>query len=136
MRLTLACAALAAAVLTTSTMAVAAPVQGFNEAPANYQMHNPTGPQGFNQFQTMTVQEVKDKAVNHQNVTLVGRLTNYIGKDKYEFQDQTGTITVELDDDQNWQHIQKDQLIQIYGDVDKYMTWLKIEVKAAHPVQQ
>lgn len=117
-----------------ATPSFASSVQGFETI--NNGGYTSTAPQGFERFKQMTVQEVKDHGINHQEVTLVGRLVNYIEEDKYEFQDQTGSITVELDDDQNWQHISKGQLIQIYGDVDQYIKWLKIEVKSAHPVQQ
>ncbi|HIV15960.1 MAG TPA: NirD/YgiW/YdeI family stress tolerance protein, partial [Candidatus Avisuccinivibrio pullicola] len=66
-----------------------------------------------------------------------GRLTNYLGKDMYEFTDEAGdTIEVELDDDRNWSNIAKDQLIDIYGEVDKDLMSINIDVKRAVPVQQ
>ena len=55
----------------------------------------------------------------------------------YEFTDEAGdTIEVELDDDRNWSNISKDQLIDIYGEVDKDLMSINIDVKRAVPVQQ
>lgn len=93
------------------------------------------GPQGFaNNFST--VRDVLDRARDDQPVTLTGRLTNYLGHDRYEFTDDTGTIEVELDDDKNWSHISKGQLITIMGEVDKDFMSIKIDVKSAQAAQQ
>ena len=122
-------ALLAAVAALTSTAVLAAP-QGFNNAPV------PGGPQGFNNTAPNTVEGVKSSAYDDQIVTLQGRLTNYLGKDHYEFTDDTGTIEVELDDDYDWSRIAKDQLIQIVGEVDKDLLSISIDVERAIPVQQ
>lgn len=122
---------LALAVGVFSGTTLAAPIQGFGNGGG--------GPGGFNGGggQTMTVQSVKRNAYDDQHVSLVGRLTQFLGDDDYVFQDKTGTIVVELDDDDDhrWNHIQKDQLIQIYGEVDRDDGRVKIEVDRAHPVK-
>ena len=55
---------------------------------------------------------------------------------KYEFQDETGTIKIELDDDQNWSHIQKDQLIDIHGEIDRDANSIKVDVKDATALER
>lgn len=92
-------------------------------------------PGGFNNAAPNTVAGVKSNAWDDQIVYLRGRLTNYLGKDKYEFTDlQGGTIEVELDDDMPWGHISRGQLIDIVGDVDRDLFWVTIDVKHATPV--
>lgn len=107
------------------------------------------GPQGFggaysddddyrgNRSQVMTVQEVKRYGRDDYNVVLVGRLTKYLGDDDYVFQDKTGSIVVELDDDDDyhWRNISKNQLIRIYGEADRDDGRMKIEAEWAEPVR-
>ena len=120
----------AMAVAFVSATALAAP-QGFNQSAA------PGGPQGFNNQAPNTVSGVLSDAHDDQVVTLQGRLTNFLGDDRYEFTDAAGDrIEVELDDDKNWSNISKDQLINIVGKVDKDLLSTTIEVKQAAPVQQ
>lgn len=117
------------ALATVAGSAIAAP-QGFAQGGAHA-----NGPRGFNQIQTMTVSQVKKHSFDDQKVTLVGRLTKFVGKDCYEFQDQTGSILVELDDDRNWSHINKDQQIRIFAEVDKDWDRITLDVKRANPVR-
>ncbi|MBO8415998.1 MAG: NirD/YgiW/YdeI family stress tolerance protein [Proteobacteria bacterium] len=121
----------ALAAVLVSTAAVAAP-QGFGSSAAV-----PQAPAGFNNQAPSTVDGVLKNAYDDQVVTLTGRLTNYLGEDRYEFTDEAGQrIEVELDDDRNWSHIQKDQLITIVGEVDRDILSTTIEVKQAAPVQK
>lgn len=120
----------AMAVAFVSATVLAAP-QGFNQSAV------PGGPQGFNNQAPNTVSGVLSDAHDDQVVTLQGRLTNFLGDDRYEFTDAAGDrIEVELDDDKNWSNISKDQLINIVGKVDKDLLSTTIEVKQAAPVQQ
>lgn len=124
----------ASALAVVSSVAFAAPSApaGFDKAAAS-----PSAPVGFAAPATgvTTVQEVLKNGQDDQYVTLTGKLTNYLGYDKYEFSDDTGTITVELDDDRNWSHIGKDQLITIYAEVDREFTNVELSVKEATPVK-
>ncbi|MBO8416471.1 MAG: NirD/YgiW/YdeI family stress tolerance protein [Proteobacteria bacterium] len=121
----------AAAAALFSAAALAAP-QGFNGGQGVA-----GGPQGFNNAAPNTVAAVKSQAYDDQIVTLQGRLTKHLQKDHYEFTDLQGnTIEVELDDDQDWSNIAKDQLIEIVGEVDKDLLSISIDVKRAVPVQQ
>lgn len=89
------------------------------------------GPAGFSNQAPTTVAGVLDSAYDDQYVVLQGRLTKYLGHDRYEFTDNTGTIEVELDDDRNWSFISKDELIQIRGKFDDDFMDKKIDVKDA-----
>lgn len=117
---------------TFASLAVAAP-QGFG--PSNNVA--PSGPAGFaNNQAPNTVAGVLSNAYDDQVITLRGRLTNYLGEDRYEFTDeQGGKIEVELDDDQNWSNISKDQLIDIIAEVDKDLMSTTLDVKRAVPVK-
>ena len=113
-----------------SCTAFAAP-QGFNQSAI------PSGPAGFNNQAPTTVKGVLKSAYDDQIVTLKGRLTNYLGDDRYEFTDVNGDrIEVELDDDHDWSNIAKDQLIEIVGEVDKDLMSTSLEVKRAVPAQK
>ena len=118
----------------TLSLSSQAAVEGFNnQTPQNYS----TTPGGFNNNVPNTVAGVKKNAYDEQIVHLRGKLVRYLGKDKYEFADVNGeTIKVELDDDYNWSHINKDQLIDIVGEVDKDFIGIKIDVKSATVVNQ
>lgn len=120
-----------------SNIAVAASVQGFdNQQNAPVQrMIRGDRPQGFNEIQVTSIEQLRASGYDDQYVSLVGRLVTYLGDDTYEFRDNTGSIVVELDDDHSWHHIHKDQLIQIYGKLDRDWDKLEIEVKKAHPAR-
>ena len=106
-------------------------------APQGFEQPVAGGPQGFNNQAPNTVAGVLQNAYDDQIVTLSGRLTNFLGDDRYEFTDEAGDrIEVELDDDQNWSNISKDQLITIVGKVDKDLLSTTIEVKQAAPLQR
>lgn len=94
-------------------------------------------PQGFSQAATAnnTVRDVLNQGRDDQKVTLTGKLTNYLGHDRYEFTDATGSIEVELDDDRDWSSIKKDQLITIFGEVDRDHHNISIEVKDARAAE-
>ena len=120
-----------ASLVTFSTLALAQP-NGFGGA-GGFGGGYGAGPAGFNNAAPNTVAGVKSHAYDDQIVRLRGRLTNYLGEDKYEFTDGSGSITVELDDDRPWGHIGRGQLIDIVGDVDRDMFWVNIDVKHASP---
>lgn len=99
----------------------------------------PRGPGGFSNDVNppSTVREVRARGYDDQNVVLIGRLTAYYGKDKYEFTDLNGDIIeVELDDDHDWSHISKDQLIVIEGEVERDFFSVSIEVDRAYAAPQ
>lgn len=126
---------LASAVVLTlagSTAVFAAP-----GGPAGFDNVNvPGGPQGFSAPATPnSVRDVINQAYDDQRVTLNGKLTDYLGHDRYVFADSTGRIEVELDDDRDWSFIRKDQPITIFGKVDRDRHSISIDVKDARPAQ-
>ena len=84
----------AAALALVGTTAFAAPASGFGGNGG----YTTQGPSGFANNAPQTVQQVLDNAYDDQRVALTGRLTNFLGHDRYEFTDNTGRIEVELDD--------------------------------------
>lgn len=99
--------------------------------------HNAFLPRGFSTERLLSVDEVHRHCSDDDKIYMRGRLTRYFGDEDYEFTDLFGnTIEVELDDDEDWSHISKDQLIDIFGKVDRDLFKIKIEVKGARPVAE
>lgn len=90
--------------------------------------HYRGGPQGFANNPS-TVSAVEKDAYDDQIVVLRGRLVNYLGHDRYEFADETGSIEVELDDDRDWSYISKDEYIELVGKVDRDFLSTSIDAK-------
>lgn len=70
-------------------------------------------------------------------VTMQGKIISKIGHEKYMFQDETGTIKIEIDDD-DWNGVtaNPDSTVQIQGEVDKSWTKpTKIEVDFIQKVE-
>ena len=103
--------------------------------PSGFDRTAPQGPQGFNNAAPNTVAGVLSNGHDDQIVTLEGRLTNYLGHDRYEFTDNAGDrIEVELDDDRNWSHIGKDMPIRITGEIDNDLLSTSLDVFDATPL--
>jgi len=53
-------------------------------------------------------------------VTLQGKIVLQLGNEKYQFQDNTGTIIVEIDNEK-WRNLSVDQndMVEISGEIDK-----------------
>jgi uncharacterized protein (TIGR00156 family) len=69
-------------------------------------------------------------------IILRGNIIRHVGKDKYLFQDATGTIHVEIDHDK-WggQIITPADLVEIKGEIDKDWNSVEIEVERIAKVQ-
>lgn len=63
-------------------------------------------------------------------ITLNGQIVQHLGGDRYLFKDHTGSIRVEIDDDE-WmgQTVGPDDTVEIYGEVDKDWNSVEIDVK-------
>lgn len=86
-------------------------------------------PRGFHMCLNSVV-DIQNNGKDDDRVMLKGRLTNYLGKDNYEFTDVHGDrIEVELDDDADWSAVHRDQLITIAGSLDKNMFTVKVDAK-------
>lgn len=94
-------------------------------------------PQGFDRVPPLSVAEVMNSARDHQLIVMQGRLTQYLGRDLYEFTDRQGqTIVVDLNKDYDWSHVQRNQLINIIGKVDRGITGTIIRVRSAEPAAE
>lgn len=66
-----------------------------------------------------TVQEAS-KMRDDSPVVLQGNIINSLGDEKYTFKDETGEIIVEIDnEDWNGVNVTPENVVQIYGEVDK-----------------
>ncbi|WP_257284844.1 NirD/YgiW/YdeI family stress tolerance protein [Endozoicomonas sp. SESOKO1] len=77
--------------------------------------------QGFNgPFQGINSVEMALNASDDAHVVMTGHISASIGEEWYQFVDQTGSITVEIDHDK-WMglSISPETRITIYGEVDK-----------------
>lgn len=94
------------------------------------------GPQGFATTPTVVSVAQAKEADDDARVTLRGKLTEHLRKDKYTFVDEKGdSVMVELDDDRDWSHISRGQLIEIQAKVDRGWNDFKLEVKKATPLE-
>ena len=70
--------------------------------------------------------EMRDDA----KVTLRGNIVQHLGGDMYLFRDATGTVKVEIDDDEwNGQTVGPEDTVELYGEVDKDWNSVEIDVK-------
>ena len=76
----------------------------------------------------ITVEEAKNMN-DDAYVILQGYITDRNGDEKYVFQDKTGSITVEIDDD-DWDGVDVSpaDLVEIQGEIDKGWTAVEIDV--------
>lgn len=93
---------------------------GFNaDANANANVNANMG--GFTGPGAVAVNTVQGalNAYDDTIVTLTGKITRQVAHEKYEFRDNTGTIIIEIDDDE-WYGVQAgpNDTVQIRGEVD------------------
>lgn len=74
------------------------------------------------------VKDVK-KMRDDTNVILVGKIEKFLGGEKYQFADETGTIIVEIDEEK-WLGVEvgPEDTVEIYGEVDKDWKRIKVDV--------
>lgn len=77
----------------------------------------------------VTAEQAKSMA-DDSYVALKGHIIKRLSGDNYLFKDDSGTISLEISD-KRWagQQVGADDLVEIYGEVDKDMFDLEIEVK-------
>ena len=70
-------------------------------------------------------------------ITLRGYIEKRIKSDKYLFRDSTGTVEIEIDDD-DWHGVTvgPQDLVEITGEVDRGWMSVKIDVKRIWKVQK
>ncbi len=77
----------------------------------------------------VTVEQAKSMA-DDAAVALKGYIVQRLGGDSYLFKDDTGSITLEISD-KRWlgQQVGAEDLVEIYGEIDKDWLDLEIDVK-------
>lgn len=70
-----------------------------------------------------------NKMSDDQPVVLVGQIQQSLGDEKYLFKDASGTITIEIDDE-DWRgvNVTPEDTIEISGEVDKNLFDIKVDV--------
>lgn len=99
-------------------------------ANAGFQPDKPvTSAGGFIGNETIvTVKQAKEMR-DDTNVIMQGKIVAQVKGDKYTFEDNTGSITVEIDDE-DWrgQTVTPSDTVKIYGEVDRGLTKTEIDV--------
>lgn len=63
-------------------------------------------------------------------VILEGNIIKYLGHERYEFQDKTGIVVIEIDDDEwNGQIVRPEDTVTIYGEVERDFKDFHVEVE-------
>ncbi len=111
-------------------IACATVIGGANAAMTETMMVQSGGPGGFNGGENviLTVDQVKGMGDNSK-VWVEGAIIQKNGDEKYLFQDSTGSIVVEIDDDA-WHGlvIGPTDIVRIYGEVDHGMFNTEIDI--------
>ncbi|GHV45987.1 hypothetical protein AGMMS49546_33160 [Spirochaetia bacterium] len=85
-----------------------------------------TGPSSVN---VSKISDVKNMP-HDTDVVLEGKIVSYLGNEKYLFNDGSDTITLEIDNDVwNGLEVGPDDIVVIYGEVDKKFQQLEVEVE-------
>ena len=120
-----------AAVLALSATAAIAQPAGYT-GPSNVpQATNATGPySGPSNVPLMTVKQLLETGRDDQIARLQGRLVSFEGDERYTFEDATGRITVEIDNEDfpAGQSISAEQKVELTGEFDKGLSKTEFEV--------
>ncbi|MDT0218662.1 NirD/YgiW/YdeI family stress tolerance protein [Alcaligenes sp. AB3] len=120
-----------AAVLALSATAAIAQPAGYT-GPSNVpQATNATGPySGPSNVPLMTVKQLLETGRDDQIARLQGRLVSFEGDERYTFEDATGRITVEIDNEDfpAGQSISAEQKVELTGEFDKGLRKTEFEV--------
>ncbi|MDR1030838.1 MAG: NirD/YgiW/YdeI family stress tolerance protein [Treponema sp.] len=87
---------------------------------------------GYTGPSSVQISKVSDvKTMPHDaDVVLEGRIESYLGNEKYLFNDGSGTVILEIDNDEwNGLEVGADDVVILYGEVDKKSQRIAIEVE-------
>ena len=105
--------------------------------PSNVYAQQPAtgGYTGPSAVKTITVAEAKNLA-DDTAVELVGRIEKSLGDEKYNFVDETGSVVVEIDnEDFRGVTVNEKDVVRIKGEVDKEFMRLEIDVNSVEKVR-
>lgn len=122
-----------AATLAAAGLAQAQPAAGYTGPSTGARpaaAAQPGGYSGPSAVPLMTVQQLLAEGKDDQHARLQGRIVSHDGGDKYTFADDSGRITVEIDDDRfpPGQGIGAEQRVELYGEFDKGLRKQEFEV--------
>ena len=121
---------LAAVLALSATAAIAQPAS--YTCPSNVpQATNATGSySGPSNVPLMTVKQLLETGRDDQIARLQGRLVSFEGDERYTFEDATGRITVEIDNEDfpAGQSISAEQKVELTGEFDKGLRKTEFEV--------
>lgn len=133
MRQTTASLAIAALLGLGAATAIAQPAAGYTgpshapkaAAPAGHGSY--AGPSSV---PLLTVKQLLDTGKDDQHARLQGRIVSHDGGDRYTFEDATGRITVEIDDEDfpPGQTVSAQQRVELLGEFDKGLRKTEFEV--------
>jgi len=88
----------------------------------------------------LVITSAKDAAAMRDDayVTLRGNIVQHLGKDKYLFQDASGTIKVEIDNDK-WlgQVVEPGDAVELHGEIEKeWFSDAEVDVERVIKLQQ
>ena len=119
----------------TFALLASAVVLGFASSSLAKKYHG--GFVGPSSVHVVTVEQAKNMS-DDTPVILRGHIESKVGKEDYMFRDTTGTIKVDIDDDDwNGLTVTPDDLVEIHGEVDTH--WSKpvdIDVDAINLIQK
>ncbi|WP_406625018.1 YgiW/YdeI family stress tolerance OB fold protein [Acidovorax sp. SDU_ACID1] len=121
--------AVAAAMALGATVAIAQPsgYTGPSNAPKAVVPGTYTGPSNV---PLMTVKQLLDTGRDDQVARLQGRIVSFEGDERYIFEDATGRITVEIDNEDfpPGQTVSAEQRVELVGELDKGLRKTEFEV--------
>lgn len=123
--------ALAAALLalgaTTAVIAQSTGYTGPSNAPKNTAQGTYSGP---STVPLMTVKQLLDKGQDDQHARLQGRIVSHDGGERYTFEDATGRITVEIDNEEfpAGETVSAERRVELLGEFDKGLRKTEFEV--------
>ena len=93
------------------------------------------GFQGPDNFQPITVAEAAGLA-DDSPVRLEGFIVRAMGDEKYEFRDDTGTLIVEIDDD-DWRGVDvtPELKVQLHGEIEQERQGVELDVDGVRAVE-
>ncbi len=84
----------------------------------------------------VTIAQIKASSRHEDLVYLQGRFTKHLCYETYEFTDLAGdTIGARLNDDENWSHVRRDDLVEIMAKVNTKRKVPELDVQVARPVK-
>ena len=84
----------------------------------------------------VTIAQIKASSRHEDLVYLKGRFTKQLCCETYEFTDLAGdTIGARLNDDENWSHVRRDDLVEIMAKINTKRKVPELDVQVARPMK-